>query len=291
MSGQTALVTGASSGIGAAYARLLARTGYDVVLVARRSGRLRDLASALETQHKVSAEVLQADLSDPQGIEAVEAAIRRRIPALLVHAAGFSTLTDFIAGNLGRHLTMVNVHDVAALRLVHAALPGMVQRRDGAIILVSSIAAFLPYGSPVTVTYSATKAFLNAFGRALWTELRGSGVRIQVLCPGFTRTEFHSGADFVGLDLSMIPGFLWTSADDVARASYRALQTGRVVVIPDLRTRVFVSLTQSRLAGVLMRRLTERMLARMIKPALSNTRPDRADPVPHEPGPLAGVRS
>ena len=236
-----ALITGASSGIGAAFARALAAREHDLVLVARREARLRALAAELVERHAVRADVLVADLATEQGVTWVE----QRIDALdavdvLINNAGFGTAGPFAGADLARQLAMIHVHVLAPVRLTHRALPGMLARRRGAIVNVSSIAAFV--ASPGNATYSGTKAYLKAFTEALWAELRGSGVRVQALCPGFTRTEFHDSADYRARRVqARVPAALWMRAADVVAESLRALQRDHPVCVPGLRNRVLVA--------------------------------------------------
>lgn len=229
----TAFITGASSGIGAEFARQLAAQGYDLVLTARRAERLQDLAAELEQRYSITAQALVADLDDPADVERVAARIREsNALALLVNNAGFGVPRNFTRGDLKDQTDMIQVHVVATVRLTHAALARMIERHHGAIINVSSAAALVPIaGHP---TYAGTKAFLNAFSEALAAELQGKGVHIQALCPGFTRTEFHSTTRY-SWSRSNIPGWMWLSARDVVADSLAALERGEVICVPDLR--------------------------------------------------------
>jgi len=242
----TALVTGASSGIGAAFARRLAAQGYDTILVARRADRLAALAAELREQYGSTAEPLAADLADPAGVAGVEARIAG-LPGvdLLVNAAGFGTSGRFARIDLARQLEMIQLHVVAAVRLMRAVLPGMIERHRGAIINVASVVAFLPL--PGNVTYAGTKAFLVAFSETLQHELAGSGVRVQALCPGFTYSGFHDTAEYQHFRRKRIPSALWMTADQVAAESLRALGRGGVVCIPGLANRLLVALGRRRL--------------------------------------------
>jgi hypothetical protein len=232
----TALITGGSSGIGAAFARQLAAKGYDLILVARREERLSAAAAKLGARYGIRAEALPADLADSAGIERVE----RRIGELedldiLVNNAGFGVSGDFAEIEASGHVDMICVHVIASVRLSRAALPGMMARRRGAIINVSSLAAFAPV--PGSTTYSATKAYLNVFSEALQVELSGTGVQVQALCPGFTWSEFHDRPELDRFDRSYIPGPLWMSSEQVAAESLAALKSSQVVYIPGLKNR------------------------------------------------------
>ena len=231
-----AFITGASSGIGATFARQLSSRGFDLILVARREDRLRDLAESLAT----SAEILPADLTCEEGLAAAECAIRNcdRLD-MLVNNAGFGTLGRFWEADYEGQLRMHQLHIVATMRLTHAALACMVPRRRGAVINVSSVAAFGQ--SPGNVSYSATKAWINSFTTGLDVELRsiGSPVKVQSLCPGFTQTEFHQT---LGMDPRKIPNVFWMQADDVVETSLTALAGRRVIVIPKWRSKVGAAL-------------------------------------------------
>jgi short-subunit dehydrogenase len=231
-----ALITGASSGIGEVFARKLAARGYDLIVVARREDRLRILAAGLTTR----VDVLIADLAEEEGIAAVERAVRECAPLrLLVNNAGFGTLGRFWEIDVAGQARMHRVHVMATMRLTHAALGQMVPRARGAVISVSSVAAFGQ--SPGNVSYCATKAWINSFTEGLDMELRNakSPVKVQALCPGFTVSEFH---DTLGMNKRLIPRFLWLRADDVVEASLRALERGEVIVIPDWKYKIGAAL-------------------------------------------------
>jgi short-subunit dehydrogenase len=220
-----ALVTGASSGIGATFARRLSRDGYGLILVARRRDRLEDLARELG-----GAEILSADLTRDADLGAVE----QRIAAaseleMVVNNAGFGTLGTFWESDLAAQERMHRLHVMATVRLSHATLRAMVPRGKGALINVSSVAGFGT--APGSVSYSATKAWMNTFTEGLDLELKmqGSAVKVQALCPGFTITEFHDAAR---VDRGTIPGWLWMKAEDVVDASLEGLAKGEVLVVP-----------------------------------------------------------
>ncbi len=232
----TALVTGASSGIGEAYCRALAREGYDLILVARRRELLEALAEELKSSYEVSAQVLPADLASDEGTSIVARHIEQVTDlTLLVNNAGFATEGFFAEIDIERQLNMVRVHDLATMRLTHAALPGMIARGHGSVINLSSMGAFFPF--PYNVVYNASKAFLVSFTQSLAMELWRTGVRIQVLAPGFTHTSFHAAMQ---ADITDIPESMWMNAEEVVRESLRALKKGRhgkIVVVPGRRNR------------------------------------------------------
>lgn len=230
-----ALITGASSGIGAAFARALAARGYDLILVARRKDPLEQLAAELRP---ASAEVVPADLADDSGLRLVEERIAAA-PALdlLVNNAGFGTVGMFPAAKLDPQDKMHRLHVIATMHLTHAAVRAMVARNRGAIINVSSVAGFGM--SPGNVSYCSTKAWMNSFTEGLAMELRamGSAVRLQSLCPGFTITSFH---ETMGVARNKIPRSLWMRAEDVVAASLQGLDHGSLFVIPGWKYKLFV---------------------------------------------------
>jgi short-subunit dehydrogenase len=248
-----ALITGASAGLGAEYARQLAGRGYDLLLVARRADRLEALAAEVAATYNVRAEVLAADLTTDEGVRRVEARMAE-IDNLevLVNNAGFGTTGRLVKTDPSRQEDMVYLHVMAAMRLAQAALGGMVQRRRGAIINVASVAAFTPL--PGNVNYHASKAYLVAFARGLQSELDGSGVYVQALCPGYTHTEFHSTEDFQRFKKESTPPFVWLQAADVVRDSLNDLGSGRVVVVPGVLYKGLVAVLRTPLlSGLLLR--------------------------------------
>ncbi len=227
----TACITGASAGIGAAFARRLARDGYDLILHGRREPQLKTLCEELQRAHHVSAEYVCAELSSPDDLHRLEERVRAEPAlALLVNNAGFGTRGRFGEEDINLQDAMIQTHITAPVRLTYAALPGMLSRKTGAIINVSSVAGFLV--SPGSVIYCATKAALTSFSESLNLELRGTGVCVQALCPGFTRSEFHQR---LGIDTSGDFFRHFMDAGDVVDASMRCLRRGRVVCIPGLK--------------------------------------------------------
>ena len=254
---QTALITGASSGIGAEFARQLAARGHDLVLVGRREDRLAALRDELATRHGIAAEFMVTDLAEPAGMATVE----RRIAGLgaldlLVNNAGFGLGGAFARADVAGQAAMLNVHTMAPMRLTHAALPGMIARRAGGIINVASLAAFMAL--PGEVNYCATKAYLVTFSRAVAAEVRKKGVRVQALCPGFTVTEFHARPEQGGVGPDRTPRWMWGSARAVVADSLRALDRGQVVCVPGFLNRMIVALARTglvdRLAPVFLGR-------------------------------------
>lgn len=237
----SALVTGASSGIGEAFARRLAAEGTDLVVVARRREQLERLAAELRATHDVHVEVLPADLGAPVSRRDVERRLADSTNPvdLLVNNAGFGTHGNFVALPADREEQEVQVNVVAIQRLTSAALGPMVARGRGHILNVSSIAALYPV--PGSATYGATKAFICSFTDALHEELRGTGVVVTSALPGFTRTEFQERSDWTGQD--RLPAAVWLSTDRVAAESLDGVWAGRARVVTDRRYRVITSLT------------------------------------------------
>lgn len=222
----TALVTGGTAGIGKAFAAELAGRGHRLVLVARDSVRLDAVAKQSRERGAPEVETLPADLSTPEGRAAVEDRLRDAGDPvdLLINNAGFGLGKAFSKTSVEDEETLIDVHVRATMRLTHAALPGMIERGQGSVINVASVAAFVPRG-----TYSAAKAWVVAFSESVAAELRGTGVRCMALCPGFTHTEFHQRAN---VPTSDIPNWMWLNADDVVKAAMRDLRRGVPVSIP-----------------------------------------------------------
>jgi short-subunit dehydrogenase len=245
-SGATAVVTGASSGIGEAFARRLAREGYNVVLVARRREKLDALAEDLKKRHAVNAQSVVADLSNEDDINRVADMLTEFSEAgkldLLINNAGFGTTGNFINQPMKDQNAMINLHVTATMRLTRAALPGMIKQHRGAIINVASIAGWFPL--PGNVNYSATKRYIITFSEALQTEMMDSGVFVQALCPGFTYSEFHDTAPYrnSGFRRDSTPPFMWQTADQVVMASLNSLGSGDATVIPGIHNRALTSL-------------------------------------------------
>lgn len=231
----TALVTGASAGLGRAFALELARRGHDVVLVARDRTRLEEVAAQVRDAYAVTTEVLPADLADRQQTERV--AERLRDPArpvdLLVNNAGFAIKRSFVRGHLADEERALAVMVRAVLVLSHAAAGAMRVRGHGAILNVSSVASFTAMG-----TYSATKSWVTVFTEALSVELAGSGVTATAVCPGFVHTEFHDRAE---MNMSALPEALWLETDQVVREALAAVDAGKAISVPSLTYKAVVA--------------------------------------------------
>lgn len=222
-----ALVTGATAGIGLSVARQLAGHGHDLVLVARNAPRLDEVGAELRRQFGVAVETLPADLGDLDQCRRVEARLADPDVApieWLVNNAGFGVREPFAGSDIDAEQAMLDVLVTAPMRLTHAALPGMLDRGRGRVLIVSSVAGFLPSGS-----YSAAKAWATVFAESLAAKYRSQGVHVTALCPGFTRTEFHERA---GMDVESVPAWLWLDSDAVASAGLLGCAEGRSVVVP-----------------------------------------------------------
>lgn len=234
----TALVTGATAGIGHAFATHLARRGHDLVLVARDEARLATVAAELTASYGVQVEVLRADLTDRAQLATVEQRLAdaSRPVDLLVNNAGYGLKERFLDNSADTETEMLEVLVTAVLRLTHAALGGMTERGRGGVINVSSVAAFLPRG-----TYSAAKAWVNSFSEWAAAEYRPRGVTVMSLCPGFTKTEFHERMD-VGRDSA--PSFLWLDVDFLVEKALGDFDKGRVFSVPGAQYKAITTLTR-----------------------------------------------
>jgi len=243
----TALITGASSGLGAEFARQLSWIGYNPILVARRKEKLEELSEELKRVYGVSPEILTADLSAYEGMEKVEDYIEKLGGLdMLVNNAGFGIPKKFQDVGLEKLQGMINLHVIAPTRLCYRAIPKM--REKGAIINVASIAPLVTKSN--AAVYSPTKSYLITFSKILQKDL-GNKIKVQVLCPGFVHTSFHDTEAFKGYDVR-IPKFLWRDKEYVVKKSLRALGKNKVVCIPGIENKILVSLMNNKLISSIL---------------------------------------
>ena len=231
---QWALVTGATAGIGESFTRLLASKGYNIALVARDEARLHERAAGLREKYGIQTFVLPADLATKSGVKSVEKYIQSYEIEVLINNAGFGINKAFTASNLGDEQDLLNVLVRTPMRLMHVILPGMKERKSGTIINVSSVAGFIAGG-----TYSAAKSYLTVLSESLNTELKGTGVIVSALCPGFTRTEFHQRGR---MKMKGLPSFMWLNADKLVAQSWKDAQAHQPVSVPGWQYKLLVAI-------------------------------------------------
>jgi len=233
-----ALITGATAGIGAQYARLLAKEGFDLILVARNKNRLASTAKSLNKEFGVKVEILPADLTKPVQLEKVRKRLSdsRKPIEVLINNAGFGINKSFLVSNLSDEQGLLDVLVTAPMRLTHAVLPIMKERNSGTIVNVSSVASWIAGGS-----YSAAKSYLTVLTESLHTELRPTKIKISALCPGFTRTEFHERGR---MKMNGLPNFMWLSAEEVVGKSWRDVNAGKVISIPGWQYLILSSISR-----------------------------------------------
>lgn len=231
---QWALVTGATVGIGESFTRLLAAKGYNIALVARDEVRLHERAAGLREKYGIQTFVLPADLATKGGVKLVEKYIQSYEIEVLINNAGFGINKAFTTSNLGDEQDLLNVLVRTPMRLMHVILPGMKERKTGTIINVSSVAGFIAGG-----TYSAAKSYLTVLSESLHTELKGTGVIISALCPGFTRTEFHQRGR---MRMKGLPSFMWLNADKLVAQSWKDAQANKPVSIPGWQYKLLIAI-------------------------------------------------
>ncbi|CAB4758614.1 unannotated protein [freshwater metagenome] len=234
----TALVTGATAGIGESFTRLLAAKGYDLVLVARDEKRLQERAKSLESKFKIKVEVLQADLSVAIQLAKVEKRLANtKFPIeVLINNAGFGIKDSFLKSDIADEILLFDVLAKAPMQLAHAVLPQMLSRDSGTIINVSSVASFIAGG-----TYSAAKAYLTVHTESLHSELSKTNIKISALCPGFTHTEFHQRGK---MKMSGLPNLMWLEADRVVADSWRAAMAGKAICIPGWQYKILSTIAR-----------------------------------------------
>lgn len=235
---ETALVTGATAGLGAEFAHQLAIRGSDLVLVARNTQRLEEIAARLRAEHGIKVQTLPADLHTEAGVNDVVRRLEQRAAPVttLINNAGYGLAKSFADNPVQTELDHLHIHLTAPLTLAHAALQGMRARGAGHIINVASVAGFTPRGS-----YAAAKAAMISFSRWANIEYGRDGVKVTALCPGFVHTEFH---ERMQVDEKTVPGWMWLNADDVVREGLRAASAGRAVSVPSLKYKALVALAK-----------------------------------------------
>lgn len=243
----TALITGASVGIGASFAKQLALTGSDLVLVARDQARLESLATELKSVHGVQVEVLQTDLSDRTQLDKVCARAAQFDIDLVVNNAGFGIKQPFIGGAIEAEQNLLDVLVTAVMRITHAAMPGMITRDRGGVINVSSVAGWMSSG-----TYSAAKAYVTSFSEALATRNKNLNVHVMALCAGYTRTEFHTRAN---METQTIPNWMWLDVDEVVTKALKDFQSRKVISVPGMQYKI-LSLVAQYLPRPLVRKIS-----------------------------------
>ena len=251
-----AVVTGASSGIGAAFARKFARQGYEMLLVARREDRLQALAAEIAAAGG-TASIHVCDLSDPEATRHLCQRLRgEEHLRALVHAAGFGVTGPVGEADAERLEDMAQVHVNATIALTGAAVPVLRRAGEGRVVVVSSIAGWL-FGTG-SATYCATKAFETSYTRSLSRELRGSGVRAMALCPGYTRSEFHDTPEYADWDRRTVPSWMWDTSDNVVEIAWKALERGDEVCVPGLVNRLVVFSMSTGILGIVRDRIRRR---------------------------------
>jgi short-subunit dehydrogenase len=242
MDRRLALVTGASAGIGAAFAKIYASHGYDVALTARRADRLEALAEEIRLRSGVETYAIADDLADPAAVERILAEIEAqgRVVDALVNNAGYGVHGAYDATDWETQSRLQQVLVTAVAELTHKVLPGMVERRFGRIVNVASVAGLLP-GSPGAALYSPAKAYLARFSQGLHMEVREHGVHVSALCPGFTYSEFHDVNGARERISRAIPAWMWMGADEVAAAGYEAAEANRPLCVPGVHNQVLAA--------------------------------------------------
>jgi len=233
MSGRLALITGASAGIGAAFASLYASHGYDLAITARRADRLNAVADEVRLRYGVEILIIPADLARPDGVDGVldQIAANGRVVDVLVNNAGYGLPGSFVAAPWDDQQAFLKVLLVSVCELTHKVLPGMLERRFGRILNVASMAGLAPAG-PGTVLYSAAKAFVVKFSQGLHLEARNAGVHVSALCPGYTYTEFHDANGTRATIGETTRPWMWMGADEVAAAGFEAVEANRPICVP-----------------------------------------------------------
>lgn len=239
MQNKAALVTGASAGIGACFADLLAKEGYDLVLVARNEEKLTELGRRLRNEYGINFEVLRADLTVTEDLKRVEERIKNTSKPIdvLINNAGFGIKKSFLASDISAEQELLDVLAKTPMRLMHAVLPSMKERNSGIIINVSSVAGWVAGGS-----YSAAKSYLTVLSESIHSELSTSNVKVLALCPGYTRTEFHKRGK---MRMSGLPNFMWLKVEDVVAKAWADARAGKAISVPGWQYLIIAAVARS----------------------------------------------
>jgi short-subunit dehydrogenase len=237
---QIALVTGATSGIGRAYAVCFAKAGYNLVITGRRMDKLNLLAHEMREQFGICVRVIKAELSVEEDLQKLIKAIESHDNIhVLVNNAGFGSGVEFCKNKLDEHMKMLQVHVIVSVKLAYAVLPQMISRKEGTIINVSSLGAYMP--APGSSMYSATKLFLTSFSESLYMEVHQHGIKVQCVCPGFTHTDFHERR--TDGKMKKTSGMMWMEAATVVEKSLQSLEHNSIVVIPGFINKLLIVLS------------------------------------------------
>ena len=240
MQNKTALITGATSGIGAAYANKFAQQGYDLVITGRRKEKIDAVATQIRQEYKINVEVILAELSETEGIKKVIGFIKEKQIEILVNNAGFGVSSLYQVSDLAVMEQLAKVNVLAPMELIHTVLPGMMERGSGTIFNISSESVYMII--PKNAIYSGAKAFLKSFTEGLYLDLRGTRVKVMAVCPGLTHTDFH---EKMGMEKSRQTDrgqIKWMSPQEVVDISLRDLEKGKVVCIPGIHTKILTHL-------------------------------------------------
>lgn len=240
MENKTAIITGATSGIGAAYAKRFAEQGYDLVITGRRKEIIETLAESIRKEYEVSVEVVLAELSEKEGIHKVIEALRGKQVEALVNNAGFGISSHFQNCELDRAEQLANVNVIAPMELIHAVLPEMIKQKSGTIINISSTSVYMIISK--NAVYSGSKAFLKSFSEGLYLDLIGTGVKVQTVCPGLTRSDFHEKMGVKSSGNQTKSFARWMSPEEVVDCSLRDLNKNRVICIPGRQTKAITGM-------------------------------------------------
>ncbi len=259
------LITGAASGVGRAFAKHLASQGYDLVLIDKDKEKLEDLSKELSNEYLQEVEIRVVNLSNQSELNNLKDYVSKIDNLeILINNAGFGLSGHFTRNELDKQQEMINVHITACFTLCRVAIPKMVERKKGFIINVSSMSALIPLLG--NVVYNATKVFTITFSEALQAELRNTGVKIQVLCPGYVDTGFYNSEELKGFKRATIPKRMWMTADKVAELSLKALKKDKTIFVPGLKNRILLRTLTKGLSGLFVK-----FFSKMIKKKISLT--------------------